>query len=154
MTKLVQKFLIPSILTFTLSGNEPAYAQDASKSFSFTTPDNTKINVPCGDISSQKQFLESLDSRIHGFETNMYALSVEDRKTKFKEKLGFMAESLKIRTVNNMLRPYQEYDDLRTDQEKIYWLEDRLSNNHKLSSRKTEQLKETCEALNPNLIAY
>jgi len=84
----------------------------------------------------------------------MYALSVEDRKTKFKEKLGFMAESLKIRTVNNMLRPYQEYDDLRTDQEKIYWLEDRLSNNHKLSSRKTEQLKETCEALNPNLIAY
>lgn len=143
--------LVSSFLSAVLISGQASAKTDAEvaeTTFRFKTPDGITINVPCDYRASTKEFMEVLDSRIHGYSQNMYSATAEEREIIFRKRLGFMSEQSKRRLLPSMERSYAQYGDLPPQQQKI-GLGVKLEKNHGMTPERIDQLDQTCELLEP-----
>lgn len=99
--------------------------------------------VENGEITAD--FLEDLDSKIHGYDANLYNMTPEQREPYVQAVVDANADMSPefIRTMFE--RPYSQYDALKTDEERVSFLSEKLDRFHQIDEQKLSEFVATCE---------
>lgn len=115
---------------------------------SFSTQQDYSDLIDCELVDDGKvnaEFLGALDSRIHGYAENLYEMTPEEREPYVQAAIDKNA-SHPARFIRAMFEgPYRQYAALKTEEERVEFLSERLDKFHHIEPDDLSDLAASCE---------